>query len=168
MSKLSVPIPGFSGYSVDDDGVIWSPGSWRGWGRRAMRPVADKDGYLKVRLTAPGKKRRKLSVHVLVCIAFHGPRPPGMVVRHIDGRKANNRPGNLAWGTSQDNVDDRSRHRTAAMGERHGRSKLTERQAVEIRRRREGGESTKSLGAEFMVSPMQVRNIANRTSWSHV
>lgn len=42
--------------------------------------------------------------HVLVCTAWHGPKPfPGAVVDHKDGIRSNNRPENLQWVTVQEN-----------------------------------------------------------------
>ena len=53
---------------------------------------------------------RHRSVHSLVCEAFNGPRKPGEVCRHLNDMKDDIRPGNLAWGTHQQNVDDAKRN----------------------------------------------------------
>ena len=45
-------------------------------------------------------------VHTLVAEAFHGPRPEGNVVRHLDGNPTNNTVQNLAYGTQRENVHD--------------------------------------------------------------
>lgn len=58
-------------------------------------------------------KQRATPVHVLVALAFHGPRPEGMEVRHLDGTRTNNRPENLAWGTHSENMQDKVAHGTA-------------------------------------------------------
>lgn len=50
--------------------------------------------------------------HVLMAAAWHGPRPPGLVVRHLDGDKLNDAPWNLAYGTPAQNHDDAIRHGT--------------------------------------------------------
>lgn len=64
-------------------------------------------GYPTVGLLNPDTgKRKHFEVHGLVCAAFHGPRPAGLIVRHLDGAKANVCESNLAWGTrSQNNLD---------------------------------------------------------------
>jgi hypothetical protein len=49
-------------------------------------------------------------VHQLVAEAFHGSRPDGLVIRHLDGDKMNNRATNLRYGTSSENAQDRLEH----------------------------------------------------------
>lgn len=44
-------------------------------------------------------------VHSLICAAFHGPRPLGAVVIHIDEDAHNNRSKNLRWGTQKENMN---------------------------------------------------------------
>ena len=105
------PIPSCAGYEADSEGYIWSVASnWRGIGSRRISAFADK-GYLRVRITSAGK-RQKRPVHQLVCEAFHGERPDGKEVRHIDGNPLNNKPTNLAWGTRSENAKDRQLHGT--------------------------------------------------------
>lgn len=42
----------------------------------------------------------------LVCEAFNGPKPfDDAVCMHLDENAANNRPGNLAWGTQKENMN---------------------------------------------------------------
>lgn len=54
-----------------------------------------------------GKTRK---VHSLVTEAFLGPRPEGLVVRHLDGDHSNNNIDNLRYGTHAENVADMIRH----------------------------------------------------------
>ena len=51
-------------------------------------------------------------VHRLVLEAFVGPRPEGMVARHLNGDPGDNRLENLAWGTQSENNYDKVRHGT--------------------------------------------------------
>ena len=45
-------------------------------------------------------------VHVLVCEAFHGPKPfPQAVAMHLDEDSRNNKPTNLEWGTQKQNLN---------------------------------------------------------------
>ncbi len=54
-----------------------------------------------------------MTVHTLVLMAFAGPRPAdGMVTRHLNGDKLDNRAANLAWGTVQENIHDKFAHGT--------------------------------------------------------
>jgi HNH endonuclease len=46
---------------------------------------------------------KNLRVHQMVCEAFHGPRPDGYIVMHLDENPLNNRADNLAWGTRKEN-----------------------------------------------------------------
>jgi hypothetical protein len=48
-------------------------------------------------------------VHVIVALTFHGPRPPKAHARHLNGNHFDNRPANLAWGTSRENEHDKRR-----------------------------------------------------------
>jgi hypothetical protein len=44
-------------------------------------------------------------VSVLVCEAFHGPKPfPSAVAMHLDEDATNNRADNLRWGTQKENL----------------------------------------------------------------
>lgn len=59
----------------------------------------DDNGYKQVSLN--GKTFR---VHCLVAEVFHGGRPPGFVVDHVDGDKLNNYKENLEYVTSDENA----------------------------------------------------------------
>lgn len=68
-------------------------------------------GYQYVVLSLGSNENKKLTpVHTLVCETFHGPRPEGMVCRHLDGDPLNNCSENLAWGTQSENMHDAVRH----------------------------------------------------------
>ncbi|MFE3572503.1 HNH endonuclease signature motif containing protein [Bacillus subtilis] len=68
-------------------------------------------GYLAVSLQHSGRALKR-NVHLLVCAAFHGPRPDGKVARHLDGNPRNNRAANLTWGTQAENISDQVLHGT--------------------------------------------------------
>ena len=51
-------------------------------------------------------------VHALVAAAFIGPRPDGLLIRHLDGNPRNNRVGNLQYGTGSENQRDAVVHGT--------------------------------------------------------
>lgn len=90
-------------------------------------------GYAKVQLYR-NKSGRIHRVHVLVCEAFHGARPEGMVCCHSDGNKSNNHSDNVRWDTPRANTADAIAHGHVQRGERHHRAKLTQAQVDEIRR----------------------------------
>ncbi len=109
-----LPVPGFDGYEASSDGRVRSVDRTLPDGRRAggviLQPADDARGYPRVTVRASGKPQ-KIRVHVLVALAFKGPRPRGREVRHLDGVKVNCRPGNLAWGTKGTNELDKGSHR---------------------------------------------------------
>jgi hypothetical protein len=42
--------------------------------------------------------------HILICTAFHGPRPDGYQCDHINGIPTDNRACNLQWVTPAENI----------------------------------------------------------------
>jgi hypothetical protein len=103
------------GYLVGDDGSVWSVIAFKRkdivrYGEmRRLKPTAQKRGHLMLML---GRGTYRF-VHRLVLEAFVGPCPRGCECRHIDGNPANNRIGNLAWGSRHQNQADSVRHGTA-------------------------------------------------------
>lgn len=99
MSEEWRAIPGHPGYEASSEGQI------RSWARgavRVLKPFALPTGHLCINL---GRAHR-YSVHRLVALTFHGPRPEGLIVRHLDSDPSNNRPENLAYGTQSQNLRD--------------------------------------------------------------
>lgn len=97
-------------YRVSDEGDVWSyPRSTTRGG--SLKHIPDKRGYHYVTLTK-NRKQTRIQVHQLVLLAFCGPCPPKMETRHLDGNPANNRLGNLAYGTHSENIRDKFRHGT--------------------------------------------------------
>ena len=95
-------------------------------------------GYLMVGLMIEGKKRIYKLIHRLVGETFI-PNPENYPqINHIDGNKSNNHVTNLEWCTSSHNVRHSFQMGLSTIpdnkGEKHGRSKLTEQQILEIRK----------------------------------
>lgn len=83
--------------------------------RGVVNPVT---GYRHITITANRSdtgKQKRAHIHHLVCEAFHGPRPEGLLALHRNGDKLDNRAENLYWGTSRQNMEDSIRHGTAAI-----------------------------------------------------
>jgi hypothetical protein len=102
------PIPTFPGYFVSDDGRVLS--------RKRKQPrllsiATDREGRPLVALRQDGRLVTR-RVHVLMLLAFVGPRPDGHVIRHLDGDPTNNILSNLAYGTHSDNGFDAVAHGT--------------------------------------------------------
>ena len=90
---------GYEGsYQVSNLGRIWSIK-----GQRYLKGCEDKDGYLRVNLTAKNGKVKMERIHRLVAIAFIS-NPLGLpVVNHKDENKQNNTVDNLEWCSHQYN-----------------------------------------------------------------
>jgi len=153
-------IPGFSDdYEVSNFGrvrrvagrMVRSNGRPQTFRERIIRLSRDEWGYPQCRVD--GKTRK---VHVLVALAFIGPRPfPEAVVRHLDGNPGNNAVSNLAYGTASQNALDGYDYRGAI---RTGQ-KLTEKQAGEIKELLAKGVRGRDLAKEFGVSEQTVCDI---------
>jgi HNH endonuclease/NUMOD4 motif len=106
-----IPVPGYEGfYDVSDLGRVRSlPRTTTRGG--VLNPSTVTAGYFRVSLSRLGVITEML-VHQVVCLAFVGPRPDGLEVRHLDGNCQNNALGNLEYGTRSENAFDRVRHGT--------------------------------------------------------
>lgn len=104
------PAPGYEGrYEVSDQGEVRSLVSGR-----PLTPYRDRGGYLRVGPRSDRQKKRSIPVHRLVLEAFIGPRPAGLVVRHLNGDRNDNSLPNLTYGTPAENAQDSLRHGTNA------------------------------------------------------
>ena len=103
------PIPGYEGkYRVSNEGSVES---FQRRSPRRLKAQIHPQGYWYVTLWANGKAK-VFTVHSLVLMAFVGPRPDGMVVRHLNGDPADNRIVNLVYGTPSENQRDSVHHGT--------------------------------------------------------
>jgi hypothetical protein len=96
--------------------------------------------------------------------------PAGMLVcHHCDNRKCV-RPDHLFPGPYTDNARDRTEKGRSAVqvGERNPRSKVGEREVLEIRGRIAAGEPAERVGREYGISPTQSRRIRDGESWGHL
>ncbi len=107
--------------------------------------------------------------HRLVLTAFRGPCPEGMVTRHLNGVRTDNRLVNLAWGTPCENEADKVRHGTSRRGEDVPHAKLSE---ADVRALRDmhtrDGMSFAEIGRVLGVSRRTVTQAFNGETWRHV
>ena len=150
-------LPGLSRYAFRADGEII------GRAGRPLRGGLDKDGYRKFVLIGDDGKRRYVRRASLICEAFHGPRPYGAVVRHLDGSKTNDAPSNLAWGTQSENMADKVRHGTHQIGVRNGNHRLTVEQVRYIRAHPQ--KTYRELAAELGVSTGAIFGVRKGLTW---
>lgn len=144
--------------------------------RRTRRGKGCKNPILKCGIDCWGYRRVTLRdkprmwqghVHILVCEAFHGPRPPAHEAAHWDGDKLNNVPDNLRWATSAENHDDMIRHGHSARGKRHHNTKLDEQAVREIRALLAEGYTSTQIHRRFNfgVSRSAILGIQQRRNW---
>lgn len=162
------PAPGWPSYLVSDLGNV------RRVGRGRLKPTPNAGGYLKVHLSEPGSKPKKVSVHRLVCEAFNGPPPsPDMTdVLHGPLGKSINIPSNVRWGNDQQNYADRTPHGEGGLlndfqhkpGELHRFARLT-RHDVELIRSLAGSVPQREIADRFSISQSHVSDIVNHKRW---
>lgn len=189
MDEVWNDIPGYEGwYQASSLGRVRSVDrrvGHRGGGKALRRGrVLEKgriwSGYEKVCLSKNGKPTTH-SVHRLICTTFHGPPPSRWHhAAHADGVRDNNVASNLSWKTPVENEGDKKRHGTARVGdavsyesrprgERHGGSKLTASQVIELRRvHKETGIGAHRLSRLLGVTKTNISHILSRKTWRHV
>ena len=141
-------------------------GNVRHKGRMQILKPHFRCGYPCVQLGSP---RRKRNIHQLVCIAWHEPRPEGMMALHRNDIKSDNRPENLYWGDIVDNSRDAIDNGRIHRGSLIRQSKLTADDVREIRRLRHvKGRTYRSIAQTYAVTPRTIRLIANGETWTHV
>lgn len=170
-------IPDYPRYAIDENGTVISICNVTGRNGREkdrpwkdstrVKPITDKGGYHRVNISHAGHRRSAL-VHKLVLTTFVGPCPTGMECRHLDGNPSNNHVSNLAWGTRNENAQDRVAHGTDMRGVKHHNVKLTEKDVLEIRSRSANGERGVDLAKEFSVRTTSISAIILRQSWKHI
>jgi hypothetical protein len=127
-----------------------------------LRKLSYCNGYMTIR-----QRKRLLRVHHLVLNAFVGPCPPGYECRHLNDDRSDNRwPENIVWGTRVENQGDRISHGTSNRGERHGMSKLTDSEVLEIRNRLHV--TQRELSKEYGVTQGAISRIRSGQAWKFV
>lgn len=163
---------------------------------RLLKPMPDKNGYLKVHLYKNGQMFRR-SIHRLVAMAFLGQPPDGFVVNHKDGCKKNNTPENLEYTTEFENKMHAKRTRLTPHGDRNGtrkhpekvlrgenhpiakhpelkrgilngRAKISESQVIQIKLRLQNGESPTVIAQDFPISRELIYQIKAGRAWTHI
>ena len=162
-------IPEHPNYAVTKDGRVWSKPRidrlGRKWKGRWLTLSDGGRGYLFVHFYGVNPQ----PVHRLMLNTFIGPRPDGMLCRHLDGDKHNNHISNLCWGTGKENQHDQLKHGTDCQGIKHPMVKLKEEQVrVIFHAYHDGYYTQRELAKAFGISQCHVGCIVRKESWSHL
>ena len=117
--------------------------------------------YPSVLLKHKSGKWQLFSVHRLVAQAFLGEAPSGLEVCHNDGDPTNNSLDNLRYDTHESNVKDALKH-----GKYH--RKATESQVLEIRQRRNTGETNVSIAKNYDLCIGTIQDINSGKTHKHI
>ena len=112
--------------------------------------------------------RTNQQAHRVAYRLYVGEIPDGLCVCHkCDNRKCVN-PDHLFLGTQADNMRDRNSkgRQFDNSGEKNGRSKLSDAQAIEIISRCRAGETQGRLAKEFGVTPPAISYVVCHSTWS--
>lgn len=143
------------GILIGDDGTII--------GRSGRRLKAERGKYLVVQTKSPDGRWRATRAHVLVCEAFHGPKPEGdWEVAHGNGVPGDDCASNLRWATPKGNAADTLEHGTRRQ------PKLTPRKVRAIRQAFEGGATLPELARRYGVSRGLLSAMMAGKVWTHV
>lgn len=148
-------VPGWEGYAASSIGRVRST---KRKVRRVLRPCLC-GKYLSVMLSKSAHNHHSNRVHRVVCETFHGPAPEGMVARHLNGNRTDNRAANLAWGTYKENMADMFRHGRGQENESHWNARLTDADVAAMRSDRQAGMVYSELSSKYGVSAGHARDI---------
>lgn len=137
--------------SVNKSGECWE---WQG--------SIDSNGYGRVMLN--GLRKR---AHRFALIFSSGVDHPNLSALHSCDNPVCCNPSHLRWGTHRENMEDRRDRKRGFFpnGEKHGASKLTDKEAARIKF---GGEPASSLMKEFGVAKSVIYHIRQGRSWKHI
>lgn len=139
---------------------------------KILKQRLNKDGYLSVTVGSPNK-RTAIKVHRIVATAFI-PNPLNKnEVNHIDFNRANNRVDNLEWVTHQENVKHSVKNnydviRLSRTGIKNGRSKLTDKDIIEIRKLYDNGMTRMEIAKKFNRGWTTIDHIIKKETWKHI
>lgn len=95
--------------------------------------------------------------------------PDGLHVLHKCDIRLCVRKDHLFLGTNTDNYLDKMAKKRHAFGENHNHAKMTEKQVLEIRKRKSNEKiSNSSLAKEYGLSATGIQAIVDRRTWRHI
>jgi hypothetical protein len=157
--------PIFINYEISTEGLVRNIKT-----KKILTFYITPHGYLRKQLRL-NKRSLNASLHVLVLETFIGFRPKNHQTNHIDGNKLNNKLSNLEWVLPIENVAHSYKLGLSKnFGSNHTRSKLTESQAVEIKRKLKEGMNTYDVIRYFNneITYSVIHNIKLGKTWKHL
>lgn len=153
-------------YSVTDDGRIINHDFYKKGGDRECRLRMTSCGYLETHLRGVGK----IPVHRVIAIAFLGNPDEYRQVNHLNGIKTDNRPQNLEWATSKENINHaiNTGLKPKTNGEQRRLAKLTREQVLEIKEKLRVGMSHTAIAKDYPVGHQAISKISNGSRWGYV
>ena len=140
---------------------VKSDGCWE-WGAGKVL-----DGYGHFSIAGVAQRAHRVAYQLYV-----GEIPEGMCVCHHCDNPGCVNPSHLFLGTTADNMRDRENKgrgiRPMNTGEKHGHSKLTEAQVIEIRAKHSSGARVVDLAKEFGVAHQTISKIVHRRTWTRI
>ena len=169
INEIWKPIINYEGfYEISNLNEVKRLAGYRCSKERILIPRKNKNGYLYMSLYK-SNNRKLFSIHQLMLEAFIGLCPPGMVCRHLDGNKLNNKIENLVWGTRSDNEQDKKFHGTYQFGSKNPGAKLNEKQVRIIKYLlRTNYLTQKDIAKIFHVNHRTISYIKLKKLWCHV
>ena len=134
----------------------------RGEWMKVLKPGTTPNGYYVISLFK-NKKRHKKSIHRIVALTFLG--DSKLHCNHINGMKTDNRLENLEYVTHKQNILHAYKIGLRSPGEGHPASKLTEKQAVEIKASKL---RPVDLAKKYSVTKSTIHRIKSGRSWKHL
>lgn len=154
-----VDIPNYKGYTINKLGICKSPNN------KILTSHFDTSGYLQHTIVLNNKKT-SAKLHRLLALAFI-PNPNHLPqINHIDGVKVNNSLNNLEWISNVENI----RHAYAIglannTGDNNNSKKVCFEDVKNIKKRRLGGESLKSIAQDYPITLSAVCKITTGINW---
>lgn len=168
--ELWKPIIGFEDrYEVSNHGNV--RGFWYGGYKmkspKLKKPQRNKNGYYYV-ILQNGKIMKSFLLHRLVLSTFDKPMDRNIDCCHKNHNREDNRLCNLEWGTRKYNEFQKKLNGTTAMGEKNGKSKMTNEKVLQIRQLFSEGKSTNSIAKQLNLKQQNVWCICTKKTWKHL
>ena len=167
---MEVVIKGFSNYSVNSNGEVFSFNHNRTGKKKKLSPGVDNKGYLRVGLVGSPSNRSTKKIHRLVAEAFISNPKNKPQVNHKNGIRSDNKVENLEWCTNKENVQ----HSIKTLGrKRYGmdshRRILTEYQVREaLNLKKQGDLTTREISLITKINYHTLLGIFQGNRWKYL